>query len=75
MARSAPGPRSRQEAPVVYQLNGLFVYDVAKFLKYKTPILPKSLPLEIPPECGHMIDTEIEFRLAEMMLKHKLISS
>ncbi len=68
-------PKSRQEAPIVYQLNGLFVYDVAKFLKYKNPILPKSIPLEIPLECGHMIDTEIEFRLAEMMIKQKLIPS
>lgn len=68
-------PKRRQDAPVVYQLNGLFAYDVNQFLKYKTPILPKSLPVEIPPECGLMIDTEIEFRLAEMILKQKLIPS
>ena len=66
-------PKSRQEAPVVYQLNGLFVYDVKKFLKYKTSILPKSLPYEIPLECGLMIDTELEFQIAEMMLKKKLV--
>lgn len=66
-------PKSRQEAPTVYQLNGLFVYDVGKFLKYKNAILPKSLPYEIPPECGLMIDTELEFQIAEMMLKEKLI--
>ena len=68
-------PKSRQEAPILYQLNGLFVFDVVKFLKYKSPILPKSLPIEIPSECGLMIDTEIEFRLAEMMLTQKLIPS
>ena len=68
-------PKSRQDAPVVFQLNGLFVFDVAKFLKYKNPILPKSLPLEIPLECGLMIDHEIEFRFAEVMLKQKLIPS
>ncbi len=67
-------PKRRQDAPIVYQLNGLFAYDVKQFLKYKTPILPRSLPVEIPPECGLMIDTEIEFRLAEMMIKQKLIS-
>ena len=67
-------PKSRQESPTVYQLNGLFVFDVNTFLKYKTPILPKSLPIEIPPECGLMIDTEIEFKLAELILKNKLIS-
>ncbi len=66
-------PKSRQEAPVVYQLNGLFVYNVNRFLKYKTAILPKSLPYEIPLECGLMIDTELEFKVAEMMLKQKLI--
>ena len=67
-------PKSRQEAPVVYQLNGLFVYNVNRFLKYKTAILPKSLSYEIPLECGLMIDTEFEFKVAEMMLKQKLIS-
>ena len=66
-------PKSRQESPTVYQLNGLFIFDVNRFLKYKTPILPKSLPIEIPPECGLMIDTEIEFKLAELILKNKLI--
>ena len=66
-------PKSRQEAPIVYQLNGLFVFNVNTFLKYKTPILPKSLPVEIPSECGLMIDTEIEFKLAELIFKNKLI--
>jgi CMP-N,N'-diacetyllegionaminic acid synthase len=65
-------PKSRQDSPVVYQLNGLFVYDVEKLLKYKTAILPKSLPYEIPLESGLMIDTELEFKIAEMMLKHKM---
>lgn len=66
-------PKSRQEAPVVYQLNGLFTYNVNKLLKYKTAILPKSLPYEIQPETGLMIDTELEFKIAEMMLKQKLV--
>ena len=66
-------PKSRQEAPIVYQLNGLFVYDVKKFLKYKSAILPKSLPYEIPLECGLMIDTELEFKTAEMMVKMNLV--
>lgn len=66
-------PKSRQEAPIVYQMIGLIAYDVKSFLKYKTVILPKSLLYEIPPECGIMIDTELEFKTAEMMLKQKLI--
>ena len=65
-------PKSRQESPTVYQLNGLFVYDVEKLLKYKTAILPKSLPYEISLESGFMIDTELEFNIAEMMFKNKI---
>ena len=65
----AKRPRSRQEAPIVYQLNGLFVYDTKKFLKSSNPIMPKALPFEIPMERGFMIDTETEFRLAELMFR------
>tara|TARA_B100001146_G_C16126525_1_gene410427 strand:+ start:474 stop:1154 length:681 start_codon:yes stop_codon:yes gene_type:complete len=65
----AKRPRSRQEAPIVYQLNGLFVYDTKKFLKFSNPIMPKALPFEIPMERGFMIDTETEFRLAELMFR------
>ena len=60
-------PRSRQEAPVVYQLNGLFTYDAKKFLKFGNSIMSKALPYEIPVETGFMIDTEIEFRVAEVL--------
>ena len=60
-------PKSRQKAPIVYQLNGLFTYYVKKFLKYGDPIVPKALPYEIPVETGLMIDTELEFQFAEMI--------
>jgi CMP-N-acetylneuraminic acid synthetase len=63
-------PHRRQDAPKVYQLNGLFVYDVKRLLKFKTQYPPKGLPWEIPPETGLMIDTELEFKTAEMMLKN-----
>jgi CMP-N,N'-diacetyllegionaminic acid synthase len=66
-------PKSRQDAPIVYQLNGLFTYNVSKFLKYGKPIVPKALPYEIPDETGLMIDTELEFRIAEMMLREKFV--
>ena len=65
----AKRPRSRQEAPVVYQLNGLFTYNKEKFLKSGNPIMPNSIPLEIPLERGFMIDTEAEFKIAELMFK------
>jgi len=62
-------PHRRQDAPKVYQLNGFFVYDAKRFLKFKSQYPPKGLIWKIPPETGLMIDTELEFRTAEMMLK------
>lgn len=59
----------RQDAPVVYQMNGLFAIYVDKLLKYKTHLGPKILPYEIPPETGLMIDTEMEFKFAELLMK------
>lgn len=66
-------PKGRQQAPIVYQLNGLFVFNVEKLIKYKEPLLPKTLPYKIPFETGIMIDTEIEFQIAEFLMKKKLI--
>ena len=68
-------PITRQGAPIVYQLNGLWVLNVEKFLKYKTILVPKILPHEIPPETGFMIDTEFEFRIAEYIMLSGLIHS
>lgn len=64
--------KNRQEAPVVLQLNGLFIIDVQKFLKYKTIYMPKILPCKITPEEGLMIDTEFEFQIADMIAKKKI---
>ena len=66
-------PTGRQSAPVVFQLNGLWVYDKKQFLKYRKPLLPKTLPYEIPLETGFMIDTEFEFKIAELIVKNKLL--
>ena len=60
-------PRSRQEAPIVFQLNGLFAYNKKRFLKIGDPIMPKAIPFEIPLERGFMIDTEAEFNMAKLM--------
>jgi len=65
---------TRQSAPIVYQLNGLFTIDVKRFLKYNTLIMPKILPYEISPETGWMIDTEFEFRVAEMIFWKNILS-
>jgi CMP-N-acetylneuraminic acid synthetase len=70
--RTTKNLENRQSAPVVFQLNGLFVLNVNKFMKYKKFYMPKALPYEIPPERGLMIDTEFEFKMAEFIVKHKL---
>ena len=67
-------PSSRQESPTVYQLNGLFTYNTEKFLEHKKPLLPKALPYEIPAETGLMIDTEFEFKLAEIIIQKKILT-
>jgi len=62
----------RQNAPIVYQLNGLFVLNVKSFLKSKKFYSTKTLPYEISPEHGFMIDTEFEFQIADMIAKKKI---
>ena len=66
-------PISRQTAPIVYQLNGLFTYNTEKFFKYRNDLLLNALPYEIPIETGFMIDTEFEFKLAEFIIQKKII--
>ena len=64
-------PVRRQDAPTVFQLNGVFVYYVEKFMKYGA-FPPRSIPYEIPAETGLMIDTEFEFKIAELAIKNNL---
>ena len=61
--------QGRQNAPIVYQLNGLFAINVNQFLKHKKIYMPKIAPVEIPPETGLMIDTEFEFQIADCVAK------
>lgn len=66
-------PVSRQLAPIVFQLNGFFTYNAKKFLKFSDPIKdPKAKFIIIPEETGWMIDTEIQFKIAEVMLQKKI---
>ena len=62
-------PESRQKAPMVYQLTGLYTFDVKKFLKNKKTITSKMIPYVIPIETGLMIDTEFEFQIAKALFK------
>jgi len=59
----------RQNAPIVYQLNGLFVLKVKNFLKTKKFYSRKTMAYVISPEHGFMIDTEFEFQIANMIAK------
>lgn len=65
-------PTRRQDAPKVYQLNGFFTYNTKQFMKFKNQYPPKGLPIDIPPETGIMIDTELEFKTVEMIMKQKI---
>ena len=62
----------RQDAPIVYQLNGVFCLDVKKFIKNKKILTSRILPYEIPVSTGLMIDTEMEFQIADMIVKKKI---
>ena len=62
----------RQNSPIVYQLNGLFVLNVENFLKTKKFYSTKIIPYEISVEHGFMIDTEFEFQIAEMVTKKRI---
>jgi CMP-N-acetylneuraminic acid synthetase len=64
-------PTSRQAAPIVYQLNGLYTYNAKKFLKSKKTDFSKTIPLEIPIETGLMIDTPFEFEIARLIIENK----
>ena len=64
--------KTRQEAPVVYQVNGLFTMYTNQLLKYERIYMPKILPYEITPETGLMIDTEFEFQIADMIAQKRI---
>lgn len=65
-------PKSRQDAPIVYQLNGLYTYDAKKFLKHKFTDFGKCKYIEIPSATGFMIDTEFEFKIAKLLIENKI---
>ena len=54
-------------------MSGFIVYDVKKFLRFKKIILPKIIPYEIPSETGIMIDTKLEFKIVELIIKNNLM--
>lgn len=65
-------PENRQDAPVVYQMNGLYVLNSKNFIKKGKSVMQKMLPYEIPLETGLMIDTEYEFKIAKLLIENKI---
>lgn len=63
---------SRQTAPIVYQLTGLYAMNVQSLKKYKKTHMPRALPYEIRPEEGLMVDTEYEFKIAQQIVANRI---
>ena len=61
----------RQDAPIVYTIDGVFVFWTKKFLDIRECESGNMLPYEISKEHGHMIDSKFDFRVAELLLNHK----
>tara|TARA_B100000029_G_scaffold514915_1_gene619602 strand:+ start:5785 stop:6474 length:690 start_codon:yes stop_codon:yes gene_type:complete len=59
----------RQDAPKVYNLDGLVIFNSKNFLRTKKLLTNKSLVVEITKEHGHMIDFEFDFTVAELLMK------
>ena len=58
----------RQDAPTVYDVDGIFILDNRNFLETKKIYSGKILPYEISKEHGHMIDFEFDLKVAELLL-------
>lgn len=65
--RSKKRITTRQDSPIVYQVNGLYINSRKKLLKTGDLFVGKILPYEISQEHGIMIDDEIQFKLAELV--------
>jgi len=58
-----------QDLPVYYRLNGaIYVADVDNFKKYRGFFMPNSRAYVMPAERSVDIDTEIDFKLSQLML-------
>ena len=64
-------PKNRQDAPKVYQMNGLYTINTKDFLKNGKKIFDKMHPVIVDIETGLMIDTKFEFKLAELIFNKK----
>jgi CMP-N,N'-diacetyllegionaminic acid synthase len=63
----------RQDAPKVYNLDGIVLFNSKIFMKEKKLLTNKSKVIEITKEHGHMIDSEFDFSVAELLMKNNSI--
>jgi CMP-N-acetylneuraminic acid synthetase len=59
----------RQDAPVVYSVDGMFILNVDFFLKTKKISAGNIIPYELSKEHGHMIDFEFDFKVAKLLIE------
>lgn len=57
----------RQDAPIVWIVDGLFVFNTKKFMENFGIYHGKILPIEIPVLHTHMIDYEIDFEIGNFL--------
>lgn len=60
----------RQDAPVVYIVDGLFAFYTDSFMKKQKLFSDKVIPYEISKEHSHMIDFEHDFIVGELLYSH-----
>ena len=61
----------RQDAPTVYSIDGIFAHFVKPLEKSGSIFTNRISPYEISKFHGHMIDFEIDFKIAEFLLNNK----
>ena len=59
----------RQDAPVVYSVDGMFILNADFFLKTKKISAGNIIPYELSKEHGHMIDFEFDFKVAKLLIE------
>ncbi|MDO9044297.1 MAG: acylneuraminate cytidylyltransferase family protein [Methanobacteriaceae archaeon] len=64
--------KRRQDLPTLYSPNGAIFISTPEYLrKHKTFYFEKTLPYIMPPERSIDIDTELDSKLAELILKER----
>ena len=63
----------RQDAPNCYDINGsIYVWERSKLLEVKTVLTPKTLPYIMPAERSPDVDSEMDWRLVEMLITERI---